>query len=169
MSATLEGAGHLFDSPGASLLPQRGTAEESSCSTSINQNPNTLMQELDCFDKMWIVSTILSVNYDPALLGGAPATSSSGFRMPPCAKSCLLSTYPMWDWRGSMTWSSWAFVKAVGIVCLVDSMPTFFFWGVYAQTTARLVSKGVQSKKAVPGERSRNCCAFIDGVYLKIL
>ena len=39
-----------------------------SCSTSINQNSNTLMQELDRFDGMVIVTTNLFKNYDPALL-----------------------------------------------------------------------------------------------------
>jgi SpoVK/Ycf46/Vps4 family AAA+-type ATPase len=39
-----------------------------SCSTSINQNRNTLMQELDRFDGVVIVTTNLFENYDPALL-----------------------------------------------------------------------------------------------------
>jgi len=39
-----------------------------SCSTSINQNRNTLMQELDRFDGVLIVTTNLFENYDPALL-----------------------------------------------------------------------------------------------------
>ena len=36
--------------------------------TSINQNRNTLMQELDRFDGVVIVTTNLFENYDPALL-----------------------------------------------------------------------------------------------------
>ena len=50
-----------------SLLSKRVATGES-CSTSINQNRNTLMQELDRFDGVVIVTTNLFENYDPALL-----------------------------------------------------------------------------------------------------
>jgi ATP-dependent 26S proteasome regulatory subunit len=57
----------LFFDEADSLLSKRvGTGE--SCSTSINQNRNTLMQELDRFDGVVIVTTNLFENYDPALL-----------------------------------------------------------------------------------------------------
>ena len=39
-----------------------------SCSTIINQNRNTLMQELDRLDGVVIVTTNRFENYDPALL-----------------------------------------------------------------------------------------------------
>ena len=50
-----------------SLLSKRVATGES-CSTSIHQNRNTLMQELDRFDGVVIVTTNLFENYDPALL-----------------------------------------------------------------------------------------------------
>ena len=50
-----------------SLLSKRVAAGES-CSTSINQNRNVLMQELDRFNGVVIVTTNLFGNYDPALL-----------------------------------------------------------------------------------------------------
>jgi ATP-dependent 26S proteasome regulatory subunit len=49
------------------LLSKRVVTGES-CSTSINQNRNCLMQELDRFDGVVIVTTNLFENYDPALL-----------------------------------------------------------------------------------------------------
>jgi ATP-dependent 26S proteasome regulatory subunit len=57
----------LFFDEADSLLSRRVPAGES-CSTSINQNRNTLMQELDQFDGVVIVTTNLFENYDPALL-----------------------------------------------------------------------------------------------------
>ena len=50
-----------------SLLSKRVSTGES-CSTSINQNRNCLMQELDRFDGVVIVTTNLFENYDSALL-----------------------------------------------------------------------------------------------------
>ena len=44
----------------------------------INQNRNALMQELDRFDGVVIMTTNLFGNYDPALLRRIHATSSSG-------------------------------------------------------------------------------------------
>ncbi|MCB1278916.1 ATP-binding protein [Prosthecobacter sp.] len=57
----------LFFDEADSLLSRRAATGES-CSTSINQNRNTLMQELDRFDGVVIVTTNLFENYDPALL-----------------------------------------------------------------------------------------------------
>ena len=57
----------LFFDEADSLLSKRVATGES-CSTSINQNRNTLMQELDRFDGVVIVTTNLFKNYDPALL-----------------------------------------------------------------------------------------------------
>jgi len=57
----------LFFDEADSLLSKRVAMVES-CSTSINQNRNTLMQELDRFDGVVIVTTNLFENYDPALL-----------------------------------------------------------------------------------------------------
>jgi ATP-dependent 26S proteasome regulatory subunit len=57
----------LFFDEADSLLSKR-VANGESCSTSINQNRNTLMQELDRFDGVVIVTTNLFENYDPALL-----------------------------------------------------------------------------------------------------
>jgi ATP-dependent 26S proteasome regulatory subunit len=57
----------LFFDEADSLLSRRVPAGES-CSTSINQNRNCLMQELDRFDGVVIVTTNLFENYDPALL-----------------------------------------------------------------------------------------------------
>ena len=57
----------LFFDEADSLLSKRVATGES-CSTSINQNRNTLMQELDRFDGVVIVTTNLFQNYDPALL-----------------------------------------------------------------------------------------------------
>lgn len=57
----------LFFDEADSLLSKRVATGES-CSTSINQNRNTLMQELDQFDGVVIVTTNLFENYDPALL-----------------------------------------------------------------------------------------------------
>ena len=57
----------LFFDEADSLLSKRVATGES-CSTSINQNRNTLMQELDRFDGVVIVTTNLFENYDPALL-----------------------------------------------------------------------------------------------------
>jgi SpoVK/Ycf46/Vps4 family AAA+-type ATPase len=54
----------------ADSLPSRRVPAGESCSTSINQNRNTLMQELDQFDGVVIVTTNLFENYDPALLRG---------------------------------------------------------------------------------------------------
>jgi SpoVK/Ycf46/Vps4 family AAA+-type ATPase len=57
----------LFFDEADSLLSKRVSIGES-CSTSINQNRNCLMQELDRFDGVVIVTTNLFENYDPALL-----------------------------------------------------------------------------------------------------
>jgi ATP-dependent 26S proteasome regulatory subunit len=57
----------LFFDEADSLLSKRVATGES-CSTSINQNRNTLMQDLDRFDGVVIVTTNLFENYDPALL-----------------------------------------------------------------------------------------------------
>jgi len=57
----------LFFDEADSLLSKRVSTGES-CSTSINQNRNTLMQELDRHDGVVIVTTNLFKNYDPALL-----------------------------------------------------------------------------------------------------
>lgn len=57
----------LFFDEADSLLSRRVPAGES-CSTSINQNRNTLMQELDRFNGVVIMTTNLFGNYDPALL-----------------------------------------------------------------------------------------------------
>ncbi len=57
----------LFFDEADSLLSKRVSTGES-CSTSINQNRNCLMQELDHFDGVVIVTTNLFENYDPALL-----------------------------------------------------------------------------------------------------
>ena len=57
----------LFFDEADSLLSKRVETGES-CSTSINQNRNVLMQELDRFDGVVIVTTNLFQNYDPALL-----------------------------------------------------------------------------------------------------
>jgi SpoVK/Ycf46/Vps4 family AAA+-type ATPase len=57
----------LFFDEADSLLSKRVATGES-CSTSINQNRNTLMQELDRFDGVVIVTTNLFENYEPALL-----------------------------------------------------------------------------------------------------
>jgi SpoVK/Ycf46/Vps4 family AAA+-type ATPase len=57
----------LFFDEADSLLSKRVSTGES-CSTSINQNRNVLMQELDAFDGVVIVTTNLFKNYDPALL-----------------------------------------------------------------------------------------------------
>ncbi len=57
----------LFFDEADSLLSKRVATGES-CSTSINQNRNTLMQELDRFDGVVIVTTNLFENYDPAFL-----------------------------------------------------------------------------------------------------
>jgi ATP-dependent 26S proteasome regulatory subunit len=57
----------LFFDEADSLLSKRVSTGES-CSTSINQNRNCLMQELDRFDGVVIVTTNLFENYDPALL-----------------------------------------------------------------------------------------------------
>jgi SpoVK/Ycf46/Vps4 family AAA+-type ATPase len=57
----------LFFDEADSLLSRRVPAGES-CSTSINQNRNTLMQELDRFEGVVIMTTNLFENYDPALL-----------------------------------------------------------------------------------------------------
>jgi ATP-dependent 26S proteasome regulatory subunit len=57
----------LFFDEADSLLSKRVSTGES-CSTSINQNRNCLMQELDRFDGLVIVTTNLFENYDPALL-----------------------------------------------------------------------------------------------------
>ena len=57
----------LFFDEADSLLSKRVATGES-CSTSINQNRNCLMQELDRHDGVVIVTTNLFKNYDPALL-----------------------------------------------------------------------------------------------------
>jgi SpoVK/Ycf46/Vps4 family AAA+-type ATPase len=56
----------LFDEAD-SLLSKRVVTGES-CSTSINQNRNVLMQELDHHDGVVIMTTNMFKNYDPALL-----------------------------------------------------------------------------------------------------
>ena len=57
----------LFFDEGDSLLSRRVDMGES-CATSINQNRNTLMQELDRFNAPVIVTTNLFGNYDPAFI-----------------------------------------------------------------------------------------------------
>ncbi len=57
----------LFFDEADSLLYKRVATGES-CSTSINQNRTCLMQELDRFDGVVIVTTNLFENYEPALL-----------------------------------------------------------------------------------------------------
>ena len=57
----------LFFDEADSLLSKRVATGES-CSTSITQNRNCLMQELDRFDGVVIMTTNLFENYDPALL-----------------------------------------------------------------------------------------------------
>ena len=57
----------LFFDEADSLLSKRVASGES-CSTSINQNRNCLMQELDQFNGMVILTTNLFGNYDEALL-----------------------------------------------------------------------------------------------------
>ncbi len=57
----------LFFDEADSLLSKRVSTGES-CSTSINQNRNCLMQELDRFDGVVVVTTNLFENYEPALL-----------------------------------------------------------------------------------------------------
>lgn len=57
----------LFFDEADSLLSRRVAMGES-CATSINQNRNVLMQELDRFNGVVILTTNLFGNYDPALL-----------------------------------------------------------------------------------------------------
>ena len=57
----------LFFDEADSLLSRRVAAGES-CSTSINQNRNTLMQELDRFGGVVVMTTNLFGNYDEAML-----------------------------------------------------------------------------------------------------
>jgi SpoVK/Ycf46/Vps4 family AAA+-type ATPase len=57
----------LFFDEADSLLSRRVDIGES-CATSINQNRNVLMQELDRFDGVVVMTTNLFGNYDPALL-----------------------------------------------------------------------------------------------------
>jgi SpoVK/Ycf46/Vps4 family AAA+-type ATPase len=57
----------MFFDEADSLLSKRVATGES-CSTSINQNRNCLMQKPDRFDGVVIVTTNLFENYDPALL-----------------------------------------------------------------------------------------------------
>ena len=64
--ATHHGAA-LFLDEADSLLSKRVSLGES-CATSINQNRNTLMQELDRFEGVVILTTNLFGNYDDALL-----------------------------------------------------------------------------------------------------
>ena len=66
-AAAREHGAVLFFDEADSLLSKRVSTGES-CSTSINQNRNCLMQELDRFDGVVIVTTNLFENYDPALL-----------------------------------------------------------------------------------------------------
>lgn len=66
-AAASESQAVLFFDEADSMLSKRVSTGES-CSTSINQNRNTLMQELDRFDGVVIVTTNLFENYDPALL-----------------------------------------------------------------------------------------------------
>jgi SpoVK/Ycf46/Vps4 family AAA+-type ATPase len=62
-----EEAAVLFFDEADSLLSRRVAMGES-CATSINQNRNALMQELDRFGGVVITTTNLFGNYDPALL-----------------------------------------------------------------------------------------------------
>jgi SpoVK/Ycf46/Vps4 family AAA+-type ATPase len=57
----------LFFDEADSLLSKRVSTGES-CSTSINQNRNTLMQELDRFAGVVVMTTNLFSNYDEAML-----------------------------------------------------------------------------------------------------
>lgn len=65
--ATRELDAVLFFDEGDALLSRRVDSSES-CSTSINQNRAVLMQELDRFGGVVIVTTNLFENYDPAVL-----------------------------------------------------------------------------------------------------
>ena len=62
-----EGDAVLFFDEADSLLSRRVPTGES-CSTSINQNRATLMQELDRFDGVVVMTTNLFGNYDEAML-----------------------------------------------------------------------------------------------------
>lgn len=64
--AAAEGA-VLFLDEADSLVSKRVPAGES-CSSSINQNRNTLMAELDRFNGVVVLTTNLFQNYDPAML-----------------------------------------------------------------------------------------------------
>jgi len=66
-AAAREADAILFFDEGDALLSRRVDSSES-CSTSINQNRNVLMQELDRFESVVIVTTNLFKNYDPAIL-----------------------------------------------------------------------------------------------------
>lgn len=66
-AAAREAGAVLFFDEADSLLSKRVPTGES-CSTSINQNRNTLMQELDGFDGVVVVTTNLFENYDDAIL-----------------------------------------------------------------------------------------------------
>ncbi len=57
----------LFFDEADSLVSKRVPAGEA-CSSSINQNRNTLMQELDQFGGVVVLTTNLFENYDPAML-----------------------------------------------------------------------------------------------------
>jgi hypothetical protein len=61
----------LFLDEADSLLSKRVSLDES-CATSINQNRNTLMQELDRFEGVVVMTTNLFGNYDDALLRRVP-------------------------------------------------------------------------------------------------
>jgi SpoVK/Ycf46/Vps4 family AAA+-type ATPase len=65
-TAAEEGAVLFFDE--ADSLVSKRVASGESCSTSINQNRNTLMAELDRFNGVAILTTNLFQNYDPAML-----------------------------------------------------------------------------------------------------
>jgi SpoVK/Ycf46/Vps4 family AAA+-type ATPase len=58
----------VFEAARVSKTRCCSSMKQTACSTSINQNRNTLMQELDRFDGVVIVTTNLLEKHDPALL-----------------------------------------------------------------------------------------------------
>ena len=91
--ATHHGAALFLDEADSLLYKRVGLGE--SCATSINQNRNTLMQELDRFEGVVIMTTNLFGNYDEGSCSGAcSAASSSVFPTSPCGGGCSPSTYP---------------------------------------------------------------------------
>ena len=85
--ATHHGAA-LFLDEADSLLSKRVSLDES-CATSINQNRNCLMQELDRFEGVVIMTTNLFGNYDLHAAGAVrpPSTQSGAGEGAICALS----------------------------------------------------------------------------------